>query len=267
MASIWKENPTRADLDEVLEGMYTIGNECRKQLREQVAPDDIESVYFLGLLDRSTAFADDLGHVLGHARTDSLTSVNVIGRCIMDDFITLQYVLGSPDRKEEIYRLNANAFHKSLEKLRNLMVVNQNVYEGKFPYYPTPELIKDTEAKYFARGDSGNYLLPGSTAEDLKFKKTIQLTQMAERAGSKTNDDVGRAFYFWGIWSGYVHYSPMTFGMEMQDQEDAENVNKRLQELFITLWRIVREALKYFLVEKKIVIKVPKIVDLFQFDK
>ncbi|GGA93087.1 DUF5677 domain-containing protein [Puia dinghuensis] len=266
MPSIWKKDPTRANLNEVLEGMYTIGNECRKQLREHVAPDDVEGEYFLGLLDRATAFADDLGNVLRHSRTGSLTSVNVIGRCIMDDFITLKYVLSSADRKEEIYTLNANAFYETLKKLRNLMEVNQKVYEGKFQFYPNADLIEDIEAKFFARDDSGNYLFPDSTPKGLKFKKTRQLTQMAEAAGSKTNDDVGRAFYFWGIWSGYVHYSPSTFGMEMYDQADAENVNNRLQELFINLWRIICEALKNFMVEKKIQLKVPEIWRSFQFD-
>jgi hypothetical protein len=264
MESIFKEKPSTADLGAILEGIYKIGNESRSQLRDKVNPDDDEGVYFLGLLERATVFADDLGNILLHSRTGSMASAFVIGRCIMDDFITLKYVLGAKDRREEIIKINANAFREMMKKIKNLMVLNQNAFEGKFDYYPTQELITDVEAKFVGQRDGGRYLLPDSKPGSLLFKNAMQLTQMAEAAGSKTNDDVGRAFYFWGIWSGYVHFSPSTYNMEMLNQTDRENLHKNLRELFVYLYRIVRESLRYFMAELKVDVKVPPIFWSFE---
>src|SRR5271156_1921947 len=112
MKSIFKETPSTADLGAILEGIYKIGSECLNQLRGKVNPSDDEGVYFLGLLDRATAFANDLGNILLNTCTGSSASVFIIGRCVMEDFIVLKYVLDAKDRREEIIKLNANAFQE-----------------------------------------------------------------------------------------------------------------------------------------------------------
>jgi len=247
MEKVYKENPGMDDLLKMLAAIYQIGNENREILRGQVDPRDDEAVYFLGLMERATVFAGDLVNIVTHTRTGSFTSVYILGRCIMDDFITMEYVLRSDDRKETVLEINSDAMRQNLQKVEDLVSLNEKVFEGKFPYYPTTEFMADVRVKFFSRDDSGKYLLEGSSAATLKFKKNSNMSEMAVAAGRKTDDSIGRAYFFWRLWSDYVHFAPLTFGMEMENQKDMATVYKNLQELFLHLYQIIRKALVFFI--------------------
>ena len=247
-----KEKPTRNDLLEILDGLFFFGNENLQVLYGDLDRKDDENVYYLGLLERATVFSDDIGNILKNTRTGHFMSVYILGRCIMDDYITLQNVKNVPDPREEIFRINADAMRQNFGKMEELVVLNQQVYGSKFPFYPTPELMQTVRERFLQRTDVGRYIEnPGNaTPESMKFKPHKTLKTMAEMSGSGTDDDMGRAYYFWRQWSDFVHFSPFCFNLSYDNEGDLDTLYKSLQELLTYLYRIIHRILRHYIENK-----------------
>jgi hypothetical protein len=247
-----KENPTKEDLLRILDGLRIFGRENLDRLLPDLNRHDDEAVYLIGLLERATVFSDDLFNIIRYSDTGRYMSVYILGRCIMDDFITLANVRAAADRREEIHRIQAYALRQNFQKLQGLLELNTQVFEGKFPYYPTAELIDDVKEKFLHRGDLDRYILNAATAtpDNMEFKAHRTLKQMAEAAGSATNDTVGRAYYFWRQWSDLVHFSPFAYNLAVENDFDTATLYKNLQELTTYIYRIMQPVFAIFIQEK-----------------
>jgi hypothetical protein len=172
----------------------------------------------------------------------------------MDDYITMEYVLRSEKRIDEVQKINADAMRQNLQKMEELVVVNENVFGGKFPYYPTRELMVEVRERVFNRADSDKYILNkvSSSPAAMKFKRHMSMSDMAMIAGKEKDDNIARAYYFWRQWSDYVHFSSFTFNMEIENEKDITNLFKSLQEMFLHLYRVVRQTLRFFIKERAV---------------
>jgi len=249
---ILKENPTKEDLLRILDELYIFGHENLDRLLQELDRHDDEAVYFIGLLERVTVFAGDLFNIIRYSNTGPYMSVYILGRCIMDDFITQANVRAAADRREGIHRIQADALRQNFQKLQGLLDLNTQVYEGKFPYYPTADLIDDLKDKFLQRGDIDRYILNAATAtpENMEFKSHRTLKQMAEAAGSSTDDTVGRAYYFRRQWSDFVHFSPFGHNLAAENDENTATLYKSLQELTTYIYRIMQAVFAIFILEK-----------------
>ena len=253
MEKLYKDNPGKEDLLTLLDAIFDIGYENLQKLRGEVAPEDDHGIYFLGILTRATVFSDDLFNILYRTRSGCFTSAYILGRCIMDDYIRLEYVLRSGDPLEEIHNIDAEAMKKNLHKIEELVDVNNNVYGGKFPFYPTSAKMAEVREAIFNRKDADKYIVDrkASTPATMKFKGQKSLTQMAVDAGRKVDDDIARAYYFWRLWSDYVHFAPSSFTMEAENMKDMPTFYKNLQEMFYYLYRNLRQVLRFFIKERE----------------
>jgi hypothetical protein len=188
----------------------------------QVNGQDLElyQVFFLDLLNRQSVILRDISILLNANVDTNLSSVRILFRCILEDFIIVLYLHSHDFDKELIVRHTAKALKDNLDIQKTLWELNKRFFDGKQAGFGNPEDISTEldslcenprHSIFFKKGEKGNFKTFFSTIALLK--KEIPITDV-----TKANV---HALAVRKLLSKYVHYSAMTYFQEREiDHQD-----------------------------------------------
>lgn len=174
--------------------------------------EDETQRFYYGNLRRQLFFTADINALLNYGFHQGFSSIFIICRSIMDDFMHLHFIHNYSNPKERIEYLNSDSHNRNFKKIRELAKLNEEVFEGRFPYYPTSQEIDDIEDEFKKLEENKKYF---KDINEFKFYRFQTKREIAESyTGAMKGADIGRIYFLWRHLSDYVHYSNYTFDFE-----------------------------------------------------
>lgn len=172
--------------------------------------------FYYGILSRQLFFVTDISCLLSNQYVENLTSIFILCRAIIDDFMPLHYVCISVNSDKEITRLNADAHKKAYKKIEELANLNESILNGEFSYYPTNQSVEDFKEKLLENSEKDKYF---DDKSQMKFKKFHnKRTLIDSYKGRDSCADLYRVYFRWRQLSDYVHYSKFSYDYTVQNQ-------------------------------------------------
>jgi len=204
--------------------------------------DEVQRFYY-GSLRRQLFFTADINVLLKYGSHKGLSSIFIVCRSIIDDFMILHFIHNYPDPKERIEYLNSHSHNLNFKKLRELAKLNEEVFEGKFPYYPTSQEIDDMEDEFKKSEENEKYF---KDINDFKFYRFQSKKEIAESYTDAMNSaDIGRIYFLWRHLSDYVHYSNYTFDFE-NNHNSITNEYHIINEIIYYAYLACKICMEYF---------------------
>jgi hypothetical protein len=223
------------------------GDENLGQLAGRCPEKELLQDYYLGMIRRQVVLLNDIATLLEHTAHHNITSVFVLCRCLLDDFLHVFYLKLDADEQEAITALNADVHRQAFLALRILVDSNHKHFEGKYPHYQTIEEFEALIEHFKNRAENDIFF---SDKDRFRFKRFKTLTDIA--AGitdfelSKLSQ---RAYYSWKDTSEFVHYSNATFERELTREDDEHNL-KAIEEVVLYAYNTVELSFRYFTVRE-----------------
>lgn len=143
-----------------------------------------------------------------------MTSLFILFRCLLEDFITLLYFKTGQFSEEELICHTAEAERQKFRMHSESKEINMNFFEGKNEFLPNQEYI-DSEINNFKDNPDNDVLFMDKS--QFKFKKSPSITEMISKIPER-NIKLARpnvhAFVIWKLLSTYVHYSLFNYQLE-----------------------------------------------------
>jgi hypothetical protein len=204
---------------------------------------DESDKFFYGILTRQLCFVTDISCLISNQYVENLTSIFILCRAIIDDYMPLHYVYSSNDRAAEITKLNADAHNKMFKKIADLANLNEVILKGEFPYYPTNEYVNNLKEKTLANTDKDKYFV---RKEDFKFKRFHTKRSLIDTyKGNESHADLGRIYFRWRQLSDYVHYSKFSYELDVSNQTIEYQYND-INEFLTYAYYGAKIIMKYF---------------------
>src|SRR5258705_346245 len=92
-----------------------------------------EERIFIGYLTRHVTVLPEIASILQKNSEQELTSVYILFRCLLDDFITLLHFKFNGYKRELLINHTASGFNHKFQTLQYSMIVNYKYYDGKMP--------------------------------------------------------------------------------------------------------------------------------------
>lgn len=236
---------TKENIISFLELIASFAHDNLKQLEEQNIDlkNEIESFY-IGIINRQFTITKDLSILFKNKNSTYLGSQLILFRCIVDDFIHLTYIVNQVDSNETMISFNSDAFNKNFIRLKKLADLNETKLEGKYPYYPTYEIIDDLKENFRNQANNDMYF---KNKENFKFKS---FENMGSIIGKLDNENYAhklrRAYFFWGNLSDFVHYSNFSFGLERRINPKKDNTYLMFAEIIQYSYQTIKTSFEYF---------------------
>lgn len=239
---------TKENIISLLEQTTSFAYDNLKQLEEQNIDlkNEAES-FFIGIITRQYTLTKDLSILFQHKKTTYLGSQLILFRCIIDDFIHLTFIVNQIDSNEMMTNFNSDAYNKNFIRLKKLADLNETKLEGKYPNYPTYELLNSLKENFGSQKKNDKYF---KNKENFKLKT---FDNMGNIIGKLDNENYAhklrRAYFFWGHLSDYVHYSNFSFRLERSLNPKNDNTYFMFAEIIQYSYQIIKTSFEYF--EKK----------------
>jgi len=199
--------------------------------------------YFLGILRRQSIILYDLLTILKNSNHNNFTSLFILCRCLTDDFLYVFYLKTQPEEYENIIRIEANAYSKSFQGFEILVESNRKHFDGSYPFYLTENELSKLKKHFKSKVENDKYF---KNKDNFIFKSFIQLTQLA---GKTVDFELSkltlRAFHLWKEFSDFIHYSNLTFQLEM-NENNYQIYLRYLEETLLYSCNTVEMAFRYF---------------------
>ncbi len=235
---------TQSEIVEQLKHLYDFAEDNVGQLQglKLDKTNEIQDFY-LGYIRRQSYFSSDLISIFEHRKHTGFISQFILSRCIVDDYIHLMYAVNQPNRDETIICINADAHKKNFDKISELTDVNEEILEGKEPFYPTSKTREALKINLQNNPNKSQYF---TDVQQFKFKR-INTTGnfIKDFPKDEFGADIRRAYFLWRHLSDYVHYSKFSFDLEFYPKENDNSLNI-IQEMIFYSFSIVRIGFAYF---------------------
>ncbi|HXB40676.1 MAG TPA: DUF5677 domain-containing protein [Bacteroidia bacterium] len=224
-----------------------------EQLNGKCQKKDTTQDYFLGILRRQTIILYDLIALLKNSPHKNFTSLFILCRCLIDDFLFVFYLKTQPDEDENIVRINANAYSKSFQGLEILTESNEKHFNGTYPFYLNKEEFSKLKEHFKSKAENEKYF---KDREKFNFKAFLQVTQIADKTEDfELSKLTLRAFFLWKNFSDFIHYSNLTFELEMNTGNE-QNYLRQIEETLLYSFNTVELSFRYFAKRDNIKLKV-----------
>ncbi len=164
------------------------------------------------------------------------TSLFILCRCLVDDFIYVTYLKTHDAEEENIIRINASSYFKSFEGLKVLADSNTKHFQGKYEHYLTQESYNELLKSFKEKPSNSKYFKPNT---NFTWKAFMQFKQLTENiTDNELTKTTFRAHYLWKEFSDFIHYSKITFEMEIKEdstQEYLQHIGETLMYCFNTI--------------------------------
>lgn len=193
-------------------------------------PTSEEHKFYLGLLSRQLYLVADITCLLRYGFHPGLTSVFIICRTIVDDFIQLYYVANHANPSEQITFLNADAHDKNHKKIAELAEINETKLGGNFPYYPTYAFVEEMKNKVLANPDKDKYF---KDKANYKYHRFLNKRQIIDHfSNDVASADLARVYFRWKVLSDFLHYSKFTYEYEAAYEEITDEYDSIMEVLY-----------------------------------
>ena len=185
-------------------------NEIKKVVADNT--NEFDSTY-AGLVIRQYTIINDLKILFETKVEGYLTSEFILFRCIIDDYIHFTYAVNQEDKDECIIRMNADAYNKNFNKIEELAKLNDEKLEGKYPFYPTRDFLKEIKEIFKNKPENAHRFIDKDNFKLKSFPTTGNLIRgLGDNAYSHS---LIRAYFIWRKYSDFVHYSYVPYAEEV----------------------------------------------------
>lgn len=214
------------------------------QLYGKCQEPDTTQDYFLGILRRQIIILYDLNELLKSSVHNNFTTLFVLCRCLTDDFLFMTYLKTHKEKEDEsIIKITASAYSKSFKALEILAQSNHKHFNGEYPFYLNNEEFEKLKVIFQSKETNDKYF---KDKETFTFKAFLQLTQLAEHITDfELSKTTLRAFYLWKEFSDFIHYSNITFELEMNEKHNQIYL-RHIEETLTYCFNTVEMAFRYF---------------------
>jgi len=186
--------------------------------------------FYYGIISRQLNFTTDISCLLSNQYVSNLTSIFLIARSILDDFLPLHYISIHSNPEEQIILLNADAHGMKYKKIRDLAKLNEDILGGSFPFYPTDASVLEMKSQILSNSDKSKYI---SDRSDLKFHRFLNKRQLIDTyEGKDSRADLYRCYFQRRHLSDYIHYSKFSYDFEILNQSPT-NQYDLVHEIFL----------------------------------
>jgi len=199
--------------------------------------------YYLGMIRRQAILLSDIAILIEHTAHHNISSIFIIVRCLLDDFLHVLYFKLNGDEEENITKLNADVHRQMFKSVEVIMESNHLHFEGQNPFYITDEAFVALKEQFINRGENDIYFVNKGQFRFKKFKTLLEI------ASGITDFDLSklsqRAFYFWKDTSEFIHYSNTTFEKEINADNKQHNL-AILEEIILYSYNTIELSFRYF---------------------
>ena len=214
------------------------------QLRGLCQEKEIVQDYFLGILRRQAIILYDIHVLLDQSKHNTYTSISILCRCLLDDFIHLLYLDRNNNFDEDIVNLNADQLKHSFKAVDILLQSNKKHFGEDYPYYINEEQFENLKKAFAERSENEVYF---TDRENFKFKKFKTLTDLASEIDDFELSKMSqRAFFYWKDLSESVHYSNATMEKEFLLDQSLKEKFAEIEEVFLYGYNNIILAFRYF---------------------
>jgi len=193
--------------------------DIRLQLERQVTSSPSEFFYY-GLLKRQSNTLNDINVILVSSHKDQLGSVFILLRCLLDDFILLNYLDSKNFEEDLLIHHCASAHEQNLETIRLSMQINNKHFNGTNRGMIATADYKVETAKFFTNPQNEIYFKTKRKNEkERSFKEFPSAKEMINSLSTAEEDNqrsqaTANALIRWKEYSHFVHYSNISNEME-----------------------------------------------------
>ncbi|MCE7058117.1 DUF5677 domain-containing protein [Algoriphagus sp. AGSA1] len=220
---------TKEDIAKLALEVAETSNFILESLSQRIKPDFKDS-YLLGMLSRSAVINYDINQLLSKSKHNLHTSVFILFRCLLDDFIHILHLLHSNFEDEEIVKITASAHKQRFKTYEESRKINDKFFGGENSQLHTQS--RENELKEEFKSNPNNDIFFHEKSE-FKLKKFRTIQQLVD---DLPQTEIGQAnvhaFILWKFLSQYIHFSNLTFYMENQEETRAIEIAQLEEVLF-----------------------------------
>ncbi|EOZ98903.1 hypothetical protein A33Q_0886 [Indibacter alkaliphilus LW1] len=206
---------TKEDITKLALQVAETSNLILESLNKKIKPDFKDS-YLLGILSRSAVINYDINQILSKNNHNLHTSVFILLRCLLDDFIHILHLLQNNFEEEEIVKIAASAHRQRFKTLEESRKINYKFFGGENNQLQTQSREDELKEEFLQNPNNDIFFQEKS---EFKFKKFKTVQQLVDNL---PETEIGQAnvhaFILWKFLSQYIHFSNLTFYMENQEE-------------------------------------------------
>lgn len=236
---------SKEDLISLLENISIFAYDNLKQIEElNIDLKKEAESFFTGIINRQYTITKDLLILFKNKNSTYLGSQLILFRCIVDDFIHLTYIVNQIDSNEMLTKFNSDAYNKNFIRLKKLADLNETKLEGKYPNYPTYQIINKVKEDFKSKTINDQYFI---NKEDFKLKAFDNMGNIIGKLYDESYaHKLRRAYFFWGHLSDFVHYSNFSFEMERNINPKKDNTYLIFAEIIQYSFQVIKTSFEYF---------------------
>jgi hypothetical protein len=214
---------------------------------------DCTEEYYLGMLRRQTILLYDIETLLDNSQHQNLTTLAILCRCLLDDFLTVVYLKTKPNESDNILCITGKAFRHTFDSLEVLTKSNDNHFNGKYTYYLTQEELEANKITFKDKPKNKGFFVDGN---DFPLKGFKQFTNMyKEIDGFELTKITSRSFYLWKEFSDFVHYSTITYNLEV-NKSNEQTYFRSIEETLYNSLNTIEMSFRYFVAKYNLEFKI-----------
>ena len=204
---------TKEETAQLSEDIGNIAEDIILQLnKHKIKPSYIEEFY-LGLLVRERTILRDASFILRNNPELQITSVFILFRVLLDDFIRLFNVYAKNDEmEEEIIKIHADAHNHRFKSIKESVEINIVHFEGNHDSLSTREVYESEKNKFLGNSEFDKFFYDKT---QFKFKKIEQISNVFNlmKSDVKTAANV-HSYCVYKFLTQHVHYSNLTYYLD-----------------------------------------------------
>jgi hypothetical protein len=165
--------------------------------------------FLMGILDRQAMILRDVSFLLRRNSDRNMTSVFILFRCLLDDYLTLLYFANSNFDEESFIKHTANAHSKKLSMLSESRKINERFFNGANPDLATAAMEQLEREEFRNNPTNAIYYTDNARTTMKGFPPTSQI--VGALTVNAENISAAHSFAVWKLLSTYVHYSQITY--------------------------------------------------------
>lgn len=205
--------------------------------------NDEENDYYFGLIIRQGIIISDIIALIQNSYNhNSFSSLIIFCRCIIDDYIRLNYLL-KQNSIEALRQLNAEAYKKNIQNLLRLGNAREEfaktLPKADLSRYPDKATAQTIELQF--QGKNPQYFTP-----DGKFKKFPSTRSITDNLPlDEFGFSMNRCSFLWSHFSDYIHYSSLTYKLDSNTGTTDTDMNY-IQESIFYSYKVTIQSLDFF---------------------
>lgn len=221
----------------------TLGDANLAQLSGLCQEKELQQDYYLGMIRRQVHLLHDIATLMESDAHQNFSSIFILCRCLLDDFLHVFYLKQCGHEKDEITNLNADVHRQAFLALEVTMLSNHKHFKGRYPHYMTKQEFDQLKAHFQSRKENNIFF---RNKASFSFKRFKTLSEVAEGiADFELSKLSRRAYYIWKDTSEFIHYSNATFERESSQDDHLHNLYL-IEEVMLYAYNTIELSWRHF---------------------